>query len=282
MTNPRLLAVSDLHVRYSENRAIVEGLRPTTDDDWLIVAGDVAEQVDDIAWSLGVLRSRFAQVIWVPGNHELWTRSKDTVPLRGEERYHHLVDVARGLGVLTPEDPFPVWRGAGGPATIAPLFVLYDYTFLPDGTSTAQEGLAAAYQAGVVCTDEHLLDPAPYADRAAWCRARVAESERRLGECDPDIPTVLVNHWPLTRFPTRVLRYPEFALWCGTEATADWHRRYRAAAVVYGHLHIPRVTVEDGVRFVEASLGYPREWKARDQRNGTVVGDLLPREVFPA
>lgn len=63
MTNPRLLAVSDLHVRYSENRAIVEGLRPTTDDDWLIVAGDVAEQVDDIAWSLGVLRSRFAQVI---------------------------------------------------------------------------------------------------------------------------------------------------------------------------------------------------------------------------
>jgi 3',5'-cyclic AMP phosphodiesterase CpdA len=281
VTVPRLLAVSDLHVRYPENRAIVEGLRPTTDGDWLIVAGDVAEQVDDIAWSLGVLRRRFAQVIWVPGNHELWTRGKDSVALRGEERYRHLIEVARGLEVLTPEDPFPIWRGEGGPATIAPLFVLYDYTFLPEGTSTAEEGLAAAYQAGVVCTDEHLLDPVPYPSRSDWCRARVVESERRLGECDPELPTVLVNHWPLTRFPTRVLRYPEFALWCGTEATADWHRRYRATAVVYGHLHIPRVTVEDGVRFVEASLGYPREWKARDERNGTVVSELLPRPVFP-
>ena len=29
------------------------------------------------------------------------------------------------------------------------------------------------------------------------------------------------------------------------------------AAVVYGHLHIPRTTWEDGVRFEEVSLGYP-------------------------
>ena len=77
---------------------------------------------------------------------------------------------------------------------------------------------------------------------------------------------MLVNHWPLTPLPTRVLRHPEFSIWCGTTASADWHVRYRATAVVYGHLHIPRVTVEDGVRFVEASLGYPREWQARERR----------------
>jgi 3',5'-cyclic AMP phosphodiesterase CpdA len=282
VTAPRLLAVSDLHVRYRENREIVDGLLPTSDDDWLIVAGDVAEQVGDVEWALRVLCERFARVIWVPGNHELWTRRKDPVSLRGEQRYRRLVEICRDLGVLTPEDPFPVWDGAGGPATVAPLFLLYDYSFLPAGTTTPEEGLAAAYAAGVVCTDEHLLYPDPYPDRAAWCAARIEESERRLADCDPALPTVLVNHWPLTRHPTRVLRYPEFALWCGTERTADWHVRYRATTVVYGHLHIPRVTREDGVRFVEASLGYPREWKARDQRNGTVVGDLLPRQVLPA
>jgi hypothetical protein len=42
------------------------------------------------------------------------------------------------------------------------------------------------------------------------------------------------------------------------------------------------VTWEDGVRFVEASLGYPREWQPRDVRNGTIVSDLLPRQVLPA
>ena len=35
------------------------------------------------------------------------------------------------------------------------------------------------------------------------------------------------------------------------------------------------------MRFVEASLGYPREWQPRDERNGTAVSDLLPRQVLP-
>jgi hypothetical protein len=60
-----------------------------------------------------------------------------------------------------------------------------------------------------------------------------------------------------------VLRHPQFALWCGTERTADWHVRFRAAACVYGHLHIPRTTRHDGVPFHEVSLGYPREWGSR-------------------
>ncbi len=278
----RLLAVSDLHVRYPANRAVVEEVRPTHPGDWLIVAGDVADLVADVAWVLELLRSRFTRVIWVPGNHELWTPGKDPVPLRGEARYRHLVEICRGLDVLTPEDPFPVWGGAGGPATVAPLFTLFDYSFLPEGTTTSEQGLAAAYAAGVVCSDEHHLHPDPHPTRGDWCRARIVESERRLDACDPLLPTVLVNHWPLTRLPTRVLRYPEFALWCGSVATADWHVRYRATAVVYGHLHIPRVTVEDGVRFVESSLGYPREWQVRQERNGVPVTDLLLRQVLPA
>jgi hypothetical protein len=33
--------------------------------------------------------------------------------------------------------------------------------------------------------------------------------------------------------------------------------------MVYGHLHIPRTTWYDGVRFQEVSVGYPREWRRR-------------------
>src|SRR5687768_16836374 len=84
--SPRLLAVSDLHVRHPDNRALADGLRPVSDGDWLLVAGDVAEQVDDVLGTLERLRARFARVVWVPGNHELWTRSKDPVPLRGVAR----------------------------------------------------------------------------------------------------------------------------------------------------------------------------------------------------
>ncbi|KIF03723.1 metallophosphoesterase, partial [Streptomyces sp. RSD-27] len=82
----------------------------------------------------------------------------------------------------------------------------------------------------------------------------------------------------LVREPTDVLRYPQFAQWCGTTLTADWHLRYRAAAVVYGHLHIPRTTYHGGVRFDEVSIGYPRERRRRGLPRGVLRDVLRPRE----
>jgi hypothetical protein len=76
------------------------------------------------------------------------------------------------------------------------------------------------------------------------------------------VKTVLVSHWPLVRQPTDTLRYPEFAQWCGTARTADWHARFRAEVAVYGHLHIPRTTHYDGIRLLrnkpDARSWYPR------------------------
>ncbi|MER6257898.1 metallophosphoesterase [Streptomyces sp. NPDC001584] len=262
----KLLAVSDLHIRYPENDAVLNGLFPESDADWLLVAGDIAENVADVERALRLLSERFAKVVWVPGNHELWTSPDDPVRLRGVARYEHLVDICRTLGVITPEDPYPVWEGEGGPCVIAPLFVLYDYSFRPEGASTKAAALARAEAAGVVCTDEFFLHPDPYPSREAWCRARVESTERRLAAVPDELPTVLVNHFPLVREPTRILHHPEFSLWCGTEATADWPTRFRAAAVVYGHLHIPRLLWWQGVPHQEVSLGYPREWQRRPGR----------------
>jgi hypothetical protein len=176
--------------------------------------------------------------------------------LRGGEHYQYLVRLCRRLGVVTPEDPYPVWDGEGGPVVIAPLFLLYDYSFLPSGAATTAEGLALAYEAGVVCADEFLLYPDPYPSREAWCHARVEATERRLAELGPGTRKVLMNHFPLIREPAQILRYPEFVQWCGTTRTADWHVRFNVTVVVYGHLHIPRTTWHDGVRFEEVSLGY--------------------------
>lgn len=272
---PRLLAISDLHVAFPENRKIIDDLRPGSPADWLLVAGDVGELFADVEWALRTMSERFATVVWAPGNHELWTHPRDTVQLRGDERYRHLVRLCRSLGVTTPEDPYPVWDGPGGPVTVAPMHLLYDYTFRPAGATTKAEGLARAYDSGVVCSDEVLLHPDPHRSREEWCWERIDFTERRLAARDPCLKTVLMNHFPLVREPTRVLRYPEFAQWCGTERTAGWHLRFGAAAVVYGHLHIPRTSWYDGVRFEEVSLGYPREWTPR------TGGPRPPRQILP-
>jgi len=270
----RVVAVSDLHVDHPENRELLQRMRPASSRDWLIVAGDVADGLDAVEWALRLLAERYARVIWVPGNHELLAYGDD--PLRGEQRYRHLVELCRGIGVLTPEDPFPLWKGAGGPVLLAPLFLLYDYSFGRNVGASKEESLRRAHEAGVVCVDEYLLHPDPFPSREAWCAERAAATEQRLAAMDRELPTVLINHFPLIDAPTKVLRHPEFAQWCGTVRTADWHRRYRATTVVYGHLHIPRTTWHDGVRFEEVSLGYPRE-RARwgDHWNP------LPRQILP-
>ena len=265
-----LLAISDLHVNDPENRRVFEGLRARSPRDWLIVCGDVSELSTDVEWALGLLRERFDQVVWVPGNHDLWSTSRRT-PLqqRGQARYRHLVEVVPPSGSHHPRGSLPDLgrdrRARDRRAAVPALRLLLRQQHRPYQGAVAR----AAHAAGVVCSDELVLHPDPHPSREAWCAARVHESElasRR--KRDPELPTVLVNHFPLIRDPTQVLYHPEFAQWCGTVRTADWHVRFGAKAVVYGHLHIPRVTWHDGVRFTEVSLGYPREWRRRRGRSG--------------
>jgi 3',5'-cyclic AMP phosphodiesterase CpdA len=269
----KLYAISDLHLRFRVNREALAAL-PAHPDDWVILAGDVGESEQDLRTALEAFTARFARVFWVPGNHELWTTPSDPLTLRGESRYLHFVDVCRRYGVRTPEDPFETYPGEGGPCVIAPLFVLYDYSFRPADVP-ADGALAWAAEQGIVCSDESLLHPDPYPTRQAWCAARVAYCEARLAEIPAALPTVLVNHFPLRREMVVLPAIPRFSLWCGTTRTEDWHTRFRARVVVQGHLHVRFTSGRDGARFEEVSLGYPRQWR---QERGMAA---YLREVLP-
>jgi predicted phosphodiesterase len=274
----KLLAISDLHVGYEENRAAVEA-SPAHPGDWLVVAGDVGETEDQLEWALATLASRWAQVIWVPGNHELWTMDRRGSPARGVARYEGMVEVCRELGVLTPEDPFPIWPGEGPPTVIAPCFLLYDYSWAPDGYGP-DAAVAWARDAGLVCVDEARLHPEPYPSREAWCRARVALTARRLAEVPSGHRIVLVNHWPLRRDLVRLFRIPRFTIWCGTRATEDWHVRFPIDVVVHGHLHMRSTDWRDGVRFEEVAIGYPRHWDV-ERGLASYLRQILPRVGRP-
>ena len=253
----RLLAISDLHLANSTNWEALDGL-PACPDDWLILAGDIAERLEMTRKTFELLAPRFARLIWVPGNHDLWTMPDESCGA-GEAKYLALVELARQYGVVTPEDPYLLWTGSGGPCLIAPLFLLYDYSFRPDDVPL--DGVVAwAEEEHSMCADELLLDHAPYPDRQTWCAERCRLTEQRLAETPADIPKVIINHYPLRRDLVRIPRIPRFSPWCGTRRTEDWHRRFNARVVVSGHLHTRRTDWRDGTRFEEVSLGYPRQW----------------------
>lgn len=274
----KLYAISDLHLANYANQQALTHL-PRYPKDWLIIAGDIGETEAQLRFALATLTNRFAQVIWVPGNHDLWTLSPEPDALRGEAKYQQLVAICRKYGVLTPEDPFVRWPGPGPACLIAPLFLLYDYSFRPDDVP-AEEAVAWAAETDVVCSDEYLLHPDPYRSREAWCAARYDYTERRLQALDPSTPLVLINHFPLRQDVVRLFRIPRFSIWCGTRRTEDWHTRFPAKVVVSGHLHMRATDYRDGVRFEEVSLGYPRDWSHERGVQG-YLREILPGPSEP-
>ena len=258
----KLYAISDLHLDHKINRDAFESL-PSFPEDWLILGGDISPSLEVFRWSLNKMTNCFKKVIWVPGNHDLWTDPNETKG-SGEEKYLKMVSICRNRGVITPEDPYPLWPGKGGPQYLVPLFLLYDYTFRPDSVSY-KEAIKWAGEKGVFCTDEKYLDSTPYPSNSHWCHARCEYSKERINELSKGIPLILINHFPLRQDLIRLFLIPRFCIWCGTVITENWHKMAEVSTVVYGHLHMRATDYRDGVRFEEVSLGYPRNWK---QANG--------------
>jgi predicted phosphodiesterase len=254
----KLWAIADLHVAYEENREAVHAL-PAHPDDWLIVAGDTGETPGHLEFVLRTLAPRFRQLVWTPGNHDLWTPPSLPAEQRGIAHYERLVAICRRYNVLTPEDPYARWPGDGPARTIVPTFVLFDYSFRP-ATVTRANAIAWAAESGIRSRDEDLLSPAPYATCDEWCAARVQATEPRLDALPAGERLIIVNHFPLRRDLAVLPRIPRFSILCGTTRTEHWQKRYHVETAVYGHLHLRSSREIDGVKFEEVSLGYPKQW----------------------
>ena len=160
MTIPRLLALSDLHVAHPQNREIVAGLPPGSDDDWLLLAGDVGESVPPTS------SGRCAPS---PANTPPWCGPRATTSCGPGARTRSRCAASNGTWPWSSSagksasgprrTPTRYGHGPGGPVTVAPVFLLYDYTFRPDGALTKEEGLEIAYEKGIVCQDEAAAAP---------------------------------------------------------------------------------------------------------------------------
>jgi predicted phosphodiesterase len=254
----KLYAISDLHLANKPNRDALLDLTNHAED-WLILAGDIGETAEHLKFALSVLLQKFKQIVWVPGNHDLWTFPLCENERKGEDKYTYLVSVCRGFGVYTPEDDFPEITIGNQTFIISPTFTLYDYSFRPENISY-ERAIEWAEESGVVCTDEDLLYATPYNSITEWCARRCNYTESRLNQLSSHMPIILVNHYPLCMEHAQLWRFPRFILWCGTKRTEAWLTRYNIKIVVYGHMHIRSSQCIDGVRFEEVSLGYPRDW----------------------
>jgi predicted phosphodiesterase len=265
----RVFALSDVHVDYQENMAWIAALSATEyRHDVLLLAGDVSDDLHKLQAVLTTLCAKFAQVFFVPGNHELWLRRQEFPDSLA--KFWHMLELCATLGVQT--SPAKIVGGPSSQAVwVVPLFSWYvrpeegsDSLFVPkEGEDPTLEMWADNYFTRWPALPQGLT---------------IADTFLRLNEVhlhkSYDAPVISFSHFmPRSELIYRTLqevvtaggvprdRHPRFnfsrvAGCAGLEAQI---RQLGSTIHVYGHQHRNRHRLLDGVWYISHCLGYPAE-----------------------
>jgi len=236
----RIFAVSDLHTDFAENRRRLQQVSSTAYlQDALVVAGDIADDLKIIDWTLRKLRSQFGQVFYVPGNHELWVRDGEYDSV---EKFRQVLRLCDEIGIHTR--PSRVGRN-----WIVPLFSWYqaDYDRNGEADVSSLEGWADFYfckwPVGMESVSGYFLNL----------------NESRIKEYDG--PVITLSHFlPRRELLPAVerLSFKGLPLVAGAPALDRQIRALNAVIHVFGHSHIDFDQMIEGVRYIHHAFDYPR------------------------
>ena len=241
----RVLAVSDLHVDYEENRRWVSEVSSSDyRDDVLILAGDISDSMPLLEECFTTLAQRFAHLLYVPGNHELWVqRSKKTDNIQDSiEKFKQVCRLAEDCGAST--QPLEL-----DGLSLVPLFGWYDFSFGEPSDKLKQmwtDFRACKWPDGFELPD-------------------INEYFIELNEPHLNIRnnTVISFSHFLPRIDLMPMyipmqyRYIYPAL--GSNLIEEQIRRLGSDIHVYGHSHLNRRVDIDGIRYINSAFGYPSE-----------------------
>lgn len=253
MRRMRVFTVSDLHVDHEANRQWLAQLSERDfRDDALILAGDVSDRPDRLRACLEALVRRFRQVLFVPGNHELWV-VRDAPALDSLQKFDAVRHLARECGATVD-----AWQR--GPVRIVPLQSWYDYSFGPPAGA-----LRAAWNDFQACR---------WPD--GWDAARITQHFLALNEpllaprvAVPGELLISFSHFlpridvmPERIPPDKRILYPVL----GSAALGEQVQRLQPAMHVYGHSHVNRRVRLDGIEYVNNAFAYPQETRIAAKR----------------
>ncbi len=240
----RLFAISDVHIDYPDNADWIDQVsNQDYRDDLLILAGDLTEDRRLLAWCFGRFAAKFRQVLFVPGNHDLWVRH-ESAGMGSLEKFALVAGIAADAGVSM--HPYRY-----GNTVVVPLLGWYDYSFgAPDGDLLK---LWMDYRAcrwpegfGPKEVTEHFLRMNPESIPHPDPKERVVTFSHFLPRIDL-IPF----------FVPRAMRHLDPVL--GSTGIERQLRALRSDLHVYGHSHINRRVRLDGVTYINNAFGYPQE-----------------------
>ena len=264
----RVYSISDLHVDYDQNMRWVLNLPDNKfSEDILIVAGDISDDEEKFKKALAAVQSKFREVFFVPGNHDLWVRKDNRMD--SLEKFYRLINICAALDIRTERMVFDGERTL----IIQPIFSWYERPEEGEGslyfekrgedpslsmwmdtvairwpgfddTTTAQDffgdytrrQLAPLY-AGDLLTFSHFLPRAELIFPADY------------------IPGKKYPHY---RDPAPKFNFSSVA---GSKKIDAQLRSIGSHYHIHGHQHRNRFRDIDGVHYISHNLGYPKERK---------------------
>jgi predicted phosphodiesterase len=238
----RIFALSDIHVDHDDNAKWLRGLSAADyRRDLLILAGDITHRQPLLAWCLNEFARRFAQVLFVPGNHDLWVMG-EAPGKTSLQKFDEVVATAADCGVSMR--PY-----LGNGTLIAPLLGWYDYSFGEPG-----EDLLQRWSDFYACRWPPGFDPANVAEHfAAMNLSQVPAGVDRVMTFSHFLPRLDL----VPRYVPAQHRILDPVL--GSTRLDAQLRRLGSVAHVYGHSHINRKVRIDGVEYFNNAFGYPHE-----------------------
>ena len=302
-----IYAVSDIHTDYRKNLEWAKSLgQAGHGSDALLIAGDVADDVDTFAETMDSLSRAFGAVFFVPGNHDLWIRRDGSHGADSIAKLEKLAGICCECGVLTT--PQRLAMDAGGAVSVLPLLSWYHSSFdvepdvsqlrLPSARAVVADYKATRWPAplenGGEALARHLdslCDELPGERAAAEAAARSSLISQRGGgkllattplgsyaEARAGGARVLSFSHFLPRIELapekRFLVYPPLMQALGSAPLGRRLDALRPEVHVFGHSHFGwDATLDDGIRYVQAALATPVE-RQRRPRSLMVSYDL--------
>lgn len=237
----RVFVISDVHIDYTENMEWLFGLSAYDyQDDILILAGDLTESLTLLRESFNHLVTKFRRVLFVPGNHELWIE-KDREG-HSLEKFEDVCNVAVECDVSI--EPYHV-----GNLSIVPLHGWYDFSFAEPDAMLLDHWMdfrRCKWPEDAKLTDVTEFFLQKNTKHLQTKNETVISFSHFLPRIDLMPPYIPQNY----RFVYPVL---------GCRGLEEQIRELDSKIHIYGHSHVNRHAIIDGIKYINNAFGYPSE-----------------------
>lgn len=239
----KIYAISDIHVDFPENKSWLNNLSYADyKEDILILAGDITHIEQLFEHALKNLKKRFLEVIFVPGNHDLWVNKNHSA--NSIDKFELIHNIADDCGIYM--EPFHT-----SSLSIIPLFGWFDYSFgQPSKSAMAEWADFAACKWPMYYDENHITQ---YFLSLNTQFIELKNDKKHIISFSHFLPRIdLMPGYIPQKYKSL---YPMF----GTTHLEKQIRELRPKIHVYGHSHVNNSVRKGGTLYINNAFGYPYE-----------------------